>query len=430
MVNFRNGYLQVGQPLGSLPVVNLNANNKTINVMTSPPATCVFLQSNAGASSRVFTLVDSTILGHTVTLLLNSANGCTLQDSGNADLVGGNWVAEAQGTSISLVWNGTAWAELGRNNVTGSSSSPVTIDATLTTLNQEITITSGASAVFITSDSDQPELRQFTLSDGTAAGQLVTLIVVSDGGTGCLLGSSGNVSLANADWVASNQFHTLTVEWTGTIWAEVARAVGTAGVPIATSSGNFIYSDLANNWVQGPMGGMGSLNYLGQFSLNTGELTGAYFVNNSIASGQLDKFLPGSQFDGIVLSDADVLALHTTPITFLPPPTAEDSACTVVMSATFTFHPSAPYADGANIKIGYSDTDDVILEFPASLLTSSVSITNFGTATYDPATFNLIANKTSTLKIWTDGPAFTGGASGNIVAIYVKYNWESLPGVG
>lgn len=143
MANFRPGYLDRGQPLGATrKQVMLNADNLQVDL-----AGVSYLElssDNTTAANRTFTLVQSNLVGHMVRIVLvsGSSTTCELLDSGTVRLESA-W-RPLQNDSLSLMWNGTAWIEIGRSmdsqapshvvkyaglytSVAGSATQPITV---------------------------------------------------------------------------------------------------------------------------------------------------------------------------------------------------------------------------------------------------------------------------------------------------------------
>ncbi len=116
MANFHDGYLDRGQPLGMINQdVTLNADDIVINL--NPKTSLLRLYSdNTTAANRDFTLIPGYLMGQELLLTLMSAGAttCRLQDAGNVALSAA-WTPQQYDT-LSLVWNGSVWAETARSD--------------------------------------------------------------------------------------------------------------------------------------------------------------------------------------------------------------------------------------------------------------------------------------------------------------------------
>lgn len=118
-MNFRPGYLEQGQPLGTLRTnVMLSADNQVVN--TSNVAYLALSSDNTTASNRTFVLTDSTLEGQVLTIVFESGSSttCQLANSGNVSLTAA-WEPTQYG-SLSLMWDKLAakWVEVCRSPVT------------------------------------------------------------------------------------------------------------------------------------------------------------------------------------------------------------------------------------------------------------------------------------------------------------------------
>lgn len=115
-MNFHDGYMVVGQPLGALPQdVILTADNQA--VLLSPKTALLRLQSdNTTAANRTFTITDGYLVGQELMCIFTSAGATTaqLQDAGNVALSAA-WEPQADDT-LTLVWSGSKWLEKARSD--------------------------------------------------------------------------------------------------------------------------------------------------------------------------------------------------------------------------------------------------------------------------------------------------------------------------
>lgn len=122
--NFRPGYMEKGEPLGKTrKQVMLNADNLQINV-----AGVSYLELSSDsttATDRTFIIVQSTLVGHELEIVFVSGSSTTAQlaDSGTVKLVSA-WLP-SQYDSLSLMWNGSYWIEMGRSSASGSTDIPL-----------------------------------------------------------------------------------------------------------------------------------------------------------------------------------------------------------------------------------------------------------------------------------------------------------------
>lgn len=118
MANFRPGYLQQGSPLGaSRKQVMLIADDTQVDV--SGVAYLELSSDSTTAANRTFSLVQSQKVGHELMIVFvsGSSTACQLADSGTVKLSAA-W-EPTQYDSLSLMWNGSFWIELGRSAATG-----------------------------------------------------------------------------------------------------------------------------------------------------------------------------------------------------------------------------------------------------------------------------------------------------------------------
>jgi hypothetical protein len=115
-MNFHDGYMVVGQPLGALPQDVLLVSDNTV-VMLQPKTALLKLQSdNTTAANRTFTLTDGYIIGQELLLIFVSAGATTaqLQDAGNVALSAA-WEPTLDDT-LTLRWSGAKWLETARSD--------------------------------------------------------------------------------------------------------------------------------------------------------------------------------------------------------------------------------------------------------------------------------------------------------------------------
>ena len=114
--NFRSGFTQQGQALGSFPYnVSLNADGIVVNPLKNP-----FIRissNNTTASNRTFTLVNGYVQGQQLSLVLvtGASTTCELANSGNVALTAA-WTP-LQNEMLSLQWdaNQAKWIEVSRS---------------------------------------------------------------------------------------------------------------------------------------------------------------------------------------------------------------------------------------------------------------------------------------------------------------------------
>ena len=115
-MNFRDGYLVAGQPLGALPQdVTLTADDTTI-ILSQQTALIRLYSDSTTAANRTFLLPPGWIIGQDLTICFMSTGSTTaqLQDSGNVALSAA-WTPLVNDT-LRLMWNGTTWVEISRSD--------------------------------------------------------------------------------------------------------------------------------------------------------------------------------------------------------------------------------------------------------------------------------------------------------------------------
>ena len=114
-MNFRDGYLVVGQPLGALPQdVVLTADNQV--VLLSPQTALLRLQSdNTTAANRTFTITNGYLEGQelTIALISGSSTKAQLNSSGNC-VLSAAWEPDQYDT-IKLQWISGKWLQIARS---------------------------------------------------------------------------------------------------------------------------------------------------------------------------------------------------------------------------------------------------------------------------------------------------------------------------
>lgn len=176
MSNYRSGYLSQGQ---GMPTLGLNVqlvDGYVVNPMGPPPVSTVYLSSTATeAGACVFTLVSSTIVGHTITLMLVSGGGttCKLASGSNLQLTQ-DWQPILNQTLV-IQWNGSSWVELSRSQpvlqLTGTLSQADILAMNATPI--ELVPAPGAGKAIIV---DEVELLHSYSTTAYAAGEDVSVI--------------------------------------------------------------------------------------------------------------------------------------------------------------------------------------------------------------------------------------------------------------
>ena len=91
--------------------------------------------------------------------------------------------------------------------------------------NQSIVLDPGQGVLFITSNSTTAANRTFTISNGSAVGQTLRIILISATANAAQLANSGNVKLSAA-WEPATIYSNLSLIFDGTNWVEIARVAG------------------------------------------------------------------------------------------------------------------------------------------------------------------------------------------------------------
>jgi hypothetical protein len=115
MSNFRDGYLDAGQPLGMLPQDVILVADDT-SLVLNPKTSLLRLQSdNTTAANRTFTLQPGYVVGQELVIVFTSGASTTAQllDAGNVALSAA-WTPVLNGT-LRLVWTGSVWVETARS---------------------------------------------------------------------------------------------------------------------------------------------------------------------------------------------------------------------------------------------------------------------------------------------------------------------------
>ena len=115
-MNFRDGYMVAGQPLGMLPQDVLLVADNTV-IILNPQTSLLRLQSdNTTASNRTFTLPQGNIVGQELVLVFISGAATTaeLVDGGTVAL-SASWTPTLNDT-LRLVWTSTIWVETARSD--------------------------------------------------------------------------------------------------------------------------------------------------------------------------------------------------------------------------------------------------------------------------------------------------------------------------
>lgn len=114
--NFRDGYMEVGEPLGMINQdVSLVADDQVL--ILNPKTSLVRITSdNTTATNRTFTFPGGYRMGQQLMLTVVSAGAttCQLVDGGNVALSAA-WTPQLNDT-LSLVWNGSVWLEQCRSD--------------------------------------------------------------------------------------------------------------------------------------------------------------------------------------------------------------------------------------------------------------------------------------------------------------------------
>lgn len=176
MANFRGGYLSQGQGMPTLGMNVQLVDGYVINPMGPPPVSSVYLTSVATSPAAcTFTLVSSTIVGHTITFMMMSAGGTTCRLSSGANMkLSADW-QPVQYQTLTVQWNGSSWLEICR------SSQGVQISGTLTQANIlamyatpiELVPSPGAGKAIIV---DEIELKRVYSTTAYADGEDVSII--------------------------------------------------------------------------------------------------------------------------------------------------------------------------------------------------------------------------------------------------------------
>ncbi len=95
-------------------------------------------------------------------------------------------------------------------------------DLILTADDTSVILAPETSLLRLQSDNTTAANRTFTLQPGYVVGQELVIVFTSAGATTAQLLDSGNVALSAA-WTPQ-QYDTLRLVWTGTIWVETARS--------------------------------------------------------------------------------------------------------------------------------------------------------------------------------------------------------------
>lgn len=91
--------------------------------------------------------------------------------------------------------------------------------------NQSIVLDPGQGMLFLTSDNTTAANRTFTISNGSVAGQQLTIVMTSATANAANLANSGNVKLSAA-WNPATIYSNITLMFDGTNWIEIARVTG------------------------------------------------------------------------------------------------------------------------------------------------------------------------------------------------------------
>lgn len=412
-MNFRNGYLKLGAPQTAQPQILLTSNNSTIDVtpVGSTPVGSIILNSNASASSRIFTLSGNGFPGQTVTILFIGSNGAKLQNSG-LNVLTSDWTA-GDGDSITVQWSGASWFELARNNVTAQPSDPFVSTVNLTTNNQAITVSNvTAQTILLTTNDTDPTQRVFTLSSGTTEGATLTLLLVTDTGVGsCQLATGSNIWLRAPLWVGQAYGQSLTLEWQNNYWTEVNRS--TDIMPSWAGGGSIIIGADDGTWYGGAIGGNATLAANGTLTL----------ANSCVSYDQLRSDVLNSRIQSTNINQEDFLDGGTYTIVTAAPAGYTWVIDQVVIDKSTT----VALSGGSSLKFGLGSF--IAVEFP-NIMTNTAPLCYLSRPSYtsDGSTnYGLDLSATEALPISITFDPMTGGDGGSTLRVSVTYHLEVIP---
>jgi len=416
MANFRNGNLVVGQTLGATYVtVQLTANNQTVNPGLNQ---IVFLQSDSStAASRAFNIVDSTVIGQQVSFIFESESPLScelLYTPGVGNVIIVSLWSPVQYDCLTLCWDGIVWVEVSRSNI---SSGPDSFNPV---------ISSPAAGQVLVYNSTSSDWQNVTVSGDitmsqTGAAQLAAGTVVDADinasaaiaysklaaltSANILVGSSGNVAtsvsmtgdvtvsntgvtsigagvIVNADVNASASiaYSKLAALPSANILvgsaSNVATAVAATGDVTITNAGVTAISSgvVVNADINATAGiSLSKLESVANGFLVIGDvssvasqypMTGVTLISNTgITSFNRSEVYP-LYATTVNLSSADILALHTTPITLLP---ALGGNAYILHSVGIQFAGASGYAGTTSLVLSINGT--TLMEIGSNVLT-------------------------------------------------------------
>lgn len=270
------------------------------------------------------------------------------------------------------------------NLLSGSPLGAVDVTVALTADNQFVA-TQGLSTIKLTSDNTTATNRTFTLQSALNPTQdpggnyVLTLIFESGSSTTCELANSGNVKLSAA-WTPT-QYGTLTLQWDGFFWIELARSPVTVGT-------------------------------VGDGTVTVAKLAPAVMVE-----------LTGT------LTQANIIAMNGTPVELIP--VAAAGACHIIDEVEF-FHSysTAAYTGGGDLTIQYDSGASAILDFDVTLVTNASSlktlahptIYNLDSTTGTSTGFNLANAVAKNVTITNATAVFAAGNASNVLKYRIRYH--------